>query len=119
VHVAPDDYVFTTPEGTPIDANNFYKREWLPMIRRLNISPRPFYNTRHSYTSFMLSSGAKSAFVSAQTADSIKTLEAHYAKYIPDTDMGAKMVEKNILESVTLAEPRVSELAKQLSPAPP
>src|SRR5262250_1023709 len=67
----------------------------------------------------MLSSGAKTAFVSAQSGDSIKTLETHYAKYIPDAETEREMVEKNILEGVTLAKPRVSELAKQLSPTPP
>jgi hypothetical protein len=45
----PDDYVFTTPAGAPIDEANFYHREWLPMLRRLKIRPLPFYNTRHSY----------------------------------------------------------------------
>jgi integrase len=84
----PENHFFTTSEGTPIDESNFYKREWLPRLKRLNIRPRPFYNTRNSYTSFMLSIGAKLAFVSAQTGDSIKTLEAHYAKYIPDADTG-------------------------------
>jgi integrase len=48
----PEDYVFTTSVGTPIDESNFYHREWLPMLRRLKIRPRPFYNTRHSYISF-------------------------------------------------------------------
>jgi integrase len=101
----PENYFFTTPEGTPIDESNFYNREWLPRLRRLNIRQRPFYNTRHSYTSFMLSIGAKLAFVSAQTGDSIKTLEAHYAKYIPDADTGRELVEGNILKSETEVKP--------------
>jgi integrase len=83
LHVRPDAYVFTTVEGSPISEDNFYHREWLPMLRRLTIRPRPFYNTRHSYISFLLSIGAKSAFVSSQTGDSIRTLENHYAKYLP------------------------------------
>src|SRR5688500_11503962 len=41
----PDDYVFTTPDGAAIDENNFYNREWLEMLRRVKIRPRPFYNT--------------------------------------------------------------------------
>ena len=101
LHVTPDNYVFTTPEGTPVDADNFYKREWLPMLRResVNVRPRPFYNTRHSYSSFMLTIGARTAFVSKQTGDTIKTIEAHYAKYIPDADLSREMVAEIIAKS--------------------
>ena len=105
LHVGPENYVFTTPEGTPIDESNFYKREWLPMLRRLQIRPRPFYNARHSYASFLLSIGAKPAFISAQTGDSIRTLERYYAKYLPQADSGREMVEESILESETLVKP--------------
>src|SRR5262245_10772265 len=77
----------------------------LPRLERLKIRPRPFYNTRHSYTSFMLSSGVKLAFVSAQTGDSIKTLESHYTKYIPEADTSRDAVEKLITKSETEVKP--------------
>lgn len=82
----PDAYLFTTPGGTPIDESNFYKREWLPMLQKVKIRPRDFYNTRHSYASFMLSIGARMNFISAQTGDSEETLRKHYAKYIESID---------------------------------
>lgn len=75
------------------------------MLRRLKVRPRPFYNTRHSYISFMISIGAKLAFISAQTGDSIKTLETHYAKYIPQADSGRELVEQSIRESETKVKP--------------
>jgi integrase len=50
--VDPEDYLFTTPADTPIDESNFYKREWLPILKAKKIHPRPFYNTRHTYVSF-------------------------------------------------------------------
>jgi integrase len=106
LHVEPDDYVFTTPQGAPISEDNFYHREWLPMLQKLSIRPRPFYNTRHSYISFLLSIGAKPAFVSSQTGDSIRTLENHYAKYIPGADSGREALEASIRESATLVQPR-------------
>ena len=109
LHVKPEDYVFITPQGTPIDEENFYRREWLPMLRRLKIRPRPFYNTRHSYTSFLFSIGAKPAFVSAQTGDSIRTLEKYYAKYIPEADSGREFVERIILKSETWVKPEARE----------
>jgi integrase len=105
LHVKPQDYVFTTPAGSPIDQENFYKREWLPILRAKEIRPRPFYNTRHSYVSFMLSIGARPAFISAQTGDSIRTLEAHYGKYQPDADTMRELIEEKIQESATHVKP--------------
>ena len=110
LHVNPEDYVFTTPQGTPIDEENFYRREWLPLLRRAPlIRPRPFYNTRHSYSSFLITIGAKPAFVSSQTGDSIRTLEKHYAKYIPEADGGREFVERTILNSETWVKPEEKE----------
>jgi len=113
LHVNPEDYVFTTPQGTPIDEDNFYRREWLPILRRSPENrPRPFYNTRHSYTSFLLSIGAKTAFVSSQTGDTIRTLEKYYAKYLPQADSGRGLVEETILKSETKVKPEIeSKLA--------
>ena len=103
--VGPEDFLFTTPQGTPIDETNFYKREWLPILRAAKITPRPFYNTRHSYVSFLYSIGAKSGFISSQTGDSIKTLETDYAKYIEEADDNRDFVESQIQKSATLVQP--------------
>jgi len=97
--VSPEDFLFTTPAGTPIDEVNFYKREWLPILNAKKITPRPFYNTRHSYVSFLYSIGAKSGFISSQTGDSIKTLERDYAKYIKEADDNRDFVENQIRQS--------------------
>jgi hypothetical protein len=84
----------------------------------LKIRLRPFYNARHSYTSFTLFIGAKLAFVSAQTGDSIKTLETHYyAKYIPDADNGRELVEEKILKSETEVKP-LAGMGPLLAPLP-
>jgi integrase len=95
----PEDYVFTTRAGTPIDESNFYHRDWLPMLRWLKIRPRPFYNTKHNYISFMLSSGHRTIYVSKQTGDSIKTLEENYARYLPEVDTGHDAIEAGIKKS--------------------
>ena len=106
--VKPDDYFFTTPAGYPIDEENFYKREWLPILTAKKIRPRPFYNTRHSYVSFLYSIGARSGFISSQTGDSIKTLEADYAKYIEEADQNRQFVEAQIQKSATQVQPPYS-----------
>ena len=97
--VGPDAYLFTTPDQTPIHESNFYKREWLPVLRKLKIRPRPFYNTRHSYASFMLSIGVKMSFVSAQTGDKEATLRKHYARYIHEIDPQREWIERAIRKS--------------------
>src|SRR6266550_2168234 len=114
--VSPEDFLFTTPAGTPIDEVNFYKREWLPILNAKKITPRPFYNTRHSYVSFLYSIGAKSGFISSQTGDSIKTLERDYAKYIKEADDKRDFVESQIQKSATLVKP-ADDVSN--SPTPP
>ena len=99
----PEDFLFTTPKGATIDVGNFYKREWLPMLRGLkNTRPRPFYNTRHTYVSFLYSIGARAGFISSQSGDSIETLETDYAMYIKEADDNRDFVEKQIERSATL-----------------
>jgi hypothetical protein len=85
--------------------SNFHKREWLPILKAKKIRPRPFYNTRHSYVSFLYSIGASSGFISKQTGDSIKTLETDYAKYLPTADTGRDFVEQQIQKSATHVQP--------------
>jgi integrase len=114
--VSPDDFLFTTPEGTPIDETNFYKREWLPILRASKVTARPFYNTRHSYVSFLYSIGARSGFISSQTGDSIKTLENDYAKYIKEADDNRDFVENQIQKSATQVKPAFET---DHSPTPP
>ena len=79
-HPAHDDFVFTTPARAPLDQANFYRREWVPMLRRLRIRPRPFYNTRHTYISYMLAIGARPLWVARQTGTSLKMIEEHYGE---------------------------------------
>ena len=110
LNVKPDDYFFTTPEGMPIDETNFYKREWLPILTAKKIRPGPFYNTRHTSVSFLYSIGASSGFISKQTGDSIKTLEANYAKYIEEADRKRNFVETEIKKAKPRRNPRLTWL---------
>lgn len=83
LHVSADALVFPTEQGSALDIRNFYQREWLPMLRRLGIRPRPFYNTRHTYISYAISLGMKLATVCAQTGTSPAMIEKHYGRYMP------------------------------------
>lgn len=48
------------------------------MLRLLKIRPRPFYNTRHTYISYMLAIGARPLWVARQTGTSLEMIEQHY-----------------------------------------
>jgi hypothetical protein len=116
--VDPDAYLFTTPDRAPIDESNFYKREWLPMLRKLQIRPRPFYNTRHSYASFMLSIGTKMNFISAQTGDREETLKKHYAKYLEGIDPQREWIEDQIRKSEKFSQKREKSKSRQAKTQP-
>jgi hypothetical protein len=77
-------------------------------------SARPCLSQRPT-VSFLLSIGAKSAFVSSQTGDSIRTLETHYVRYLPGADTGRKIVATSIRHSETLGEHR--QIALDSDPA--
>ena len=78
IEASPDDFVFITPTGAPIDEVNFYRREWKPMLESLRIRQRSFYNTRHTYITYLLSLGVSPLFVSRQTGTSLEMIEKHY-----------------------------------------
>jgi len=116
LHVADDDFVFRTEQGTPLDIRNFFQRG-LPMLRWLGIRPRPFYNTRHTYISYAISLGTKLATVCAQTGTSPTMIEKHYGRYMPqagDFDLieaalgGGRKVKPNVKPS-DLAGPALNE----------
>lgn len=86
IHSKPDDCVFRTPGGAPINEQNFYQRIWLPALRRLGLRERRFYDCRATYVSTMISLGKRVAFVAEQTGHSIRVLEARYKKYFPSAD---------------------------------
>ena len=117
LHVREDDFVFRTDQGAPLDIRNFFQREWLPMLRRLGIRPRPFYNTRHTYISYSISVGTTLATVCAQTGTSPAMIEKHYGRYMPqagDFDLieaalsGGRNVKPNVKPS-DVAESALSE----------
>ena len=48
----PDDLIFKTPTGKPIDDHNYRTRYWKPMCEAASIPYRPPYTTRHTLISY-------------------------------------------------------------------
>src|SRR6266478_3255681 len=83
LHVEAKDHVFTDDVGQPLDQNEF-GRKFQDVLRVLEIRPRPFYNTRHTYISVALTLGCNPKWIGEQTATSLIMIQQNYGKYIRD-----------------------------------
>jgi integrase len=83
LHVEPNSYVFTNDQGKPINQNEF-GRKFGDVLRVLEIRPRPFYNTRHTYISVALTLGCNPKWIAEQTGTSLAMIEKSYGRYIRD-----------------------------------
>lgn len=53
----PDDLVFTSFSGLPVDDNNFQKRIFKPILKKLEIDERVLYACKHTFGSRCIDSG--------------------------------------------------------------
>jgi integrase len=83
MRVEAKDYVFTDDLGHPIDQNEL-GRKFGDVLRVLEIRPRPFYNTRHTYISVALTLGCNPKWIAEQTGTSLTMIQKSYGKYIRD-----------------------------------
>jgi integrase len=58
VGAAPDAYVFTSAEGTPIERNNFRNRIWLPTCASVGMEGFRFHDLRHTAGTLAARTGA-------------------------------------------------------------
>lgn len=54
----PDQLVFTSPQGKPIDDHNFAQRTWRQILKAAKVDYRPPYTCRHTTASQLLEDGA-------------------------------------------------------------
>jgi len=91
-------FLFFNSEGNSIDAHNFGKHVWRPLMDMLNIKYRTFEQTRHAYASILLAEGERPYYISKQMGHaSLHTTLTRYAKFIPNDDDGSvlsKVTEK-------------------------
>ena len=95
---------------------NFQGRDWRPALRLLGIRPRPFYNTRHTYISFLLAAGAKPLFVCRQTGTSLEMIEKHYGDHRVTADALDRMIEDQRETEASGARGRDSAVECQAKP---
>ena len=84
LHVAENDHVFKNHEGHPINEDKWRKKHWYRALRALNMRPRKFYATKHTYISVALSAGVNIKWLAEQCGTSVAMIEKHYGRYIKD-----------------------------------
>jgi integrase len=78
-------YVFTGAGGRPMDARNFARRIWTPLLRRLGLTVRRPYQLRHTYATLMLAAGENPEFIAKQLGHAdTAMLFSTYSRYIPN-----------------------------------
>lgn len=60
------DFVFVTPIGTPLDADNIRSQEFLPIVKAAGLPHFRLHDLRHSYATVMIDAGVPVAWVSKQ-----------------------------------------------------
>jgi integrase len=83
---APGDaYVFTRPDGTPLDTDFVRTYVWYPAIEKAGIRRRAMYQCRHSFASLMLQAGEDMNWVAKTLGHStLAMVIRHYGKYVRD-----------------------------------
>jgi integrase len=74
----PNDWVFMSSEGKPVDDHNFRNRAWKPILKRVGVAYRMPRNSRHTFTSQAIDQGLHPTEVSEITGHSVQTLYRHY-----------------------------------------
>jgi integrase len=87
----PDQLVFPAPKGGHLNLNNLRNRVWRDAVaeakiddKALNLSPRPLYQTRHTFATLALAATGDLAWISQQLGHAdIQITRKHYARYLP------------------------------------
>ena len=82
LRVGPEDPVFTTTEGQPIEPKAFASRYWYRCLRALQLRIRGIYATKDTIVTTALQVGVKVAWLEAQIGVAYPTLKRHYGKWI-------------------------------------
>jgi integrase len=82
----PDDLIFLTPRGNPINDCDFSQRTWKRICKAAGVDRVP-YSARHSLGSHLLEQGASIPQVAATLGNTPETTARHYAHMIDRPEM--------------------------------
>jgi integrase len=78
----PDDLVFPSPKGLPLNDHRFRARIWRPILEQCHIEYRKPYTARHSAISHALANGANPMDLAEQSGHDKRVLLSTYAHAI-------------------------------------
>lgn len=78
----PDDLVFTSTKGLSIDDNNFQKRVFKPILRKLDIEERVLYACRHTFGSRCIDTGVTPVMTAFLMGNNPETALKNYTHQI-------------------------------------
>ncbi len=81
-NATPDDLVFPSPKGLPINDHRFRARAWKTILEQCHIEYRKPYAVRHSAISHALANGANPMDLAEQTGHDKRVLLSTYAHAI-------------------------------------
>lgn len=83
-------YVFRTEAGAPLDPDNWYKRAFLPVVKRAGLRPIGLHALRHTYASLLINGGESIKYVSKQLGHaSIQITADTYGHLFKETSASA------------------------------
>jgi integrase len=103
IHKEPDDLVFCTPKGTPLNPKNLYNREVAPACDRIKQPRVSWHSFRHTHATLLVDVGASLKTAQAQLGHSdLETTLNTYTHAIPDSQREAVERVSGILFSNVL-----------------
>jgi integrase len=82
--------VFLTPEGAPLDGDNFRKRVFHRLLEAAGIPRVGLHNLRHTYASYLIERGESLTYISRQMGhSSIQVTVDIYGHLVPGENRGA------------------------------
>lgn len=100
------DFIFRTETGSPVDPDNWTKRNLLPTVARAEIRRITLHALRHTYASLLINSGESIKYVSKQMGHaSIQITADLYGHLFKETSLAAmRRLEKRIPSNSRLTE---------------
>lgn len=116
-HKAPEDLLFTSPEGAALRASNFRRRQWNPATARAGLSGVTPHDLRHTAASLAVQAGANVKAVQRMLghASATMTLDTYAGLFDGDLDEVAARLDQGLsaaLADSVRTEDRISVLAE-------
>jgi integrase len=91
---APSDFMFTTPDGSPIRRTNFGRRVWYQLVKKAKVRPIPPHKMRRNTGSYLISKNKSPGVVHQVLGHANYQTTAKY--YVRQTDESRKEVAATI-----------------------